>query len=140
MTPADRADLIRELKVAEGKRLKPYTDTVGKLTIGYGRNLSDKGISDLEAEILLTHDAAESEKQCWTAYPWFASLSARRQMAIVELVFNMGLKTFNEFTNTQAQIRAGNFENAARQLLASKWAAQVGPTRSRRVAEWLRVG
>ena len=42
---------IAILKEHEGRRLKPYTDTVGKLTIGYGRNLTDVGISDEEARI-----------------------------------------------------------------------------------------
>jgi lysozyme len=46
------ADLIRD----EGLKLKPYTDTVGKLTIGIGRNLTDRGISRQEALVLARND------------------------------------------------------------------------------------
>ena len=48
-------DLIEDLKRDEGFRSHPYRDTVGKLTIGYGRNLDDVGISEREAEQLLHH-------------------------------------------------------------------------------------
>jgi lysozyme len=49
-------DLIEQLRRDEGVRLHPYTDTVGKLTIGVGRNLADMGISDAEATVLLQND------------------------------------------------------------------------------------
>ena len=38
-----------QLILHEGLRLKPYRDTVGKLTIGVGRNLDDVGITRAEA-------------------------------------------------------------------------------------------
>lgn len=44
-----KEELIRD----EGLRLKPYRDTVGKLTIGVGRNLDDVGITKDEAMHLL---------------------------------------------------------------------------------------
>ena len=47
--------LIKELTRDEGMRLMPYRDTVGKLTIGVGRNLDDVGISLDEANMLLTN-------------------------------------------------------------------------------------
>jgi lysozyme len=37
-------------------RLRAYRDTVGKLTIGYGRNLDDRGISEDEAGFMLDND------------------------------------------------------------------------------------
>ena len=41
-------------------RLTPYRDTVGKLTIGVGRNLDDVGITDAEARFLLENDIART--------------------------------------------------------------------------------
>ena len=41
------------IKKHEGLRLFPYKCSVGKLTIGYGRNIEDTGISKEEAETLL---------------------------------------------------------------------------------------
>ena len=46
-----------QLMIDEGFRSKPYSDTVGKLTIGYGRNLDDVGITRNEAfQMLLLPD------------------------------------------------------------------------------------
>ena len=50
------ADLRDQLIIDEGLRLRPYRDSVGKLTIGVGRNLDDVGISNDEAMVLLDHD------------------------------------------------------------------------------------
>lgn len=45
--------LTDQLIKHEGLRLKPYRCPAGKLTIGIGRNLEDKGITEKEAVMLL---------------------------------------------------------------------------------------
>jgi len=47
---------IEQLKHDEGIRLFPYQCSADKLTIGYGRNLEDNGISEHEAEQMLLTD------------------------------------------------------------------------------------
>ena len=49
-------DILADLRKDEGLRLKVYTDTVGKQTIGYGHNLDALGISEHIAELLLAED------------------------------------------------------------------------------------
>ena len=78
MSPEARALLRRDVMAAEGLRLKPYRDTVGKLTIGWGRNLEDNGITKLEAEVLLDHDLAAAELECRRAFPWPRTRSRAR--------------------------------------------------------------
>ena len=46
--------LVSNIKQEEGYKAKPYTDTAGNITIGYGTNLSI-GISKDEAELLMKH-------------------------------------------------------------------------------------
>jgi len=41
------------LEFEEGLKLKPYKCPAGKLTIGIGRNLEDRGITEQEAQMLL---------------------------------------------------------------------------------------
>ena len=53
--------LKRMTKEFEGCRLKPYKCTAGKLTIGYGRNLDDVGISQAEANMMFEADFARAE-------------------------------------------------------------------------------
>lgn len=139
MTPEARVQLRKDVMAAEGCKLKPYHDTVGKLTIGYGRNLDDVGISQLEAEVLLDHDLDKAEQQCMRAFYWFPVLSQARQRVVVEMVFNLGLAGFQGFTKTIAAIEGHDYSAAASQMLASKWAKQV-KGRAIRLADVMRKG
>ena len=118
--------LIERIKRHEGLRLKPYRCTSGKLTIGYGRNLEDNGISAAEADTLLNTDIKRCEAECQKALPCFTQLNATRQGVIVELDFNLGLTRLLGFKKMLAACEQGNYEQAAREMLDSLWARQVG--------------
>jgi lysozyme len=130
--------LIDVLKRDEGLRLKPYEDSVGKLTIGYGRNLEDVGISEAEAEALLRADIAKAEREA-AKYPWFAGLDSARKAVVVSMIFNLGPQGFAGFKNTIADIAAARYDLAASRMLQSKWADQVG-NRAIRLAAAMRTG
>ena len=127
------------LKRDEGLRLKPYRDTVGKLTIGYGRNLDDNGISKYEAEAMLRNDVADVYAECRREFPWFAALDEAREAVVVSMVFNLGMTKFRGFHNTIAAIARADYEDAASRMLQSKWATQVG-NRAIRLAQAMRTG
>ena len=55
--------LMYRLIEEEGMKLKPYRCPAGKLTIGVGRNLEDKGLSNEEALFLLQNDIIEAVKE-----------------------------------------------------------------------------
>src|SRR5574337_984144 len=114
------------LKKHEGLRLKPYKDTVGKLTIGYGRNLDDKGITLEEAEYLLANDIAAVTLACRETFSWFSFLSQNRQAVIIDMVFNMGISRFLGFKKMIQAIRDKDFDTAASEMLGSVWSKQVG--------------
>ena len=122
----------------EGVRLKPYRDTVGKLTIGVGRNLDDVGISEDEARYLLRSDIVRAVKDAETL-SWFHSLNDARQKVIVSMIFNLGLQGFSGFHQTIKYIEAGDYNTAADRMMASKWAEQVGG-RAGRLAQMMRNG
>lgn len=127
------------LKLHEGLRLQPYTDTVGKITIGYGRNLSDRGITRDEAEQMLAHDITTHLAELVTVLPWVRALDPVRQAVLADMAFNMGVPTLLTFKNTLAAVKAGNYEGAAANILDSKYADQVGG-RALRLARMLRHG
>jgi len=130
--------LIDMLVRHEGLRLKPYTDTVGKLTIGYGRNLDDVGISRLEAGYLLLNDIRNVQAQLGRE-PWFTGLNEARQVAYLDMAFNVGIGTLRLFKNMIAAIQSGDFGKASDEMLASLWARQVG-RRATELAEIVRTG
>ena len=129
-----RAELIRD----EAMKLMPYTDTVGKLTIGVGRNLTDKGISEIEAYVLLENDINEHLKLLDDNLEWWRTMSENRQRVLANMAFNMGPKLLG-FTNTLAAMKRGDYEAAAEGMSASKWAEQVGP-RATRLIKMMREG
>ncbi len=118
--------LIEDLKRHEGLRLKPYKDTVGKLTIGVGRNLDDVGISEQEADMMLRNDINIAISEANSAFPWLVNLSDARKDVIYNMAFNMGLPTLRLFTNTIGHIKRKDFDLAADEMTSSKWARQVG--------------
>ena len=125
MTLESRILLRQEIMLHEGLRLKPYTDTVGKLSIGYGRNLNDTGITKLEAEVLLDHDLAQAEIDCRRSFSWFPTLSDTRQRVLVNMCFNLGLPKLKTFTRMLAAIADDDYVTASVEMLQSKWAQQV---------------
>lgn len=127
------------IKRHEGKRLKPYRCTAGKLTIGFGRNLEDKGITEEEAEFMLDNDIKAVISACRETFSWFAFLDNVRQAVVADMVFNLGLSGFLKFKNTIAAIRSRNWEGAADEMKNSAWYGQVG-TRAERLVEMMRTG
>lgn len=139
MTRENRAALRAELIRDEGYRLRPYRCTSGALTIGVGRNLDAKGIRDDEAALMLDNDITEALATART-YPWFAGLTDARQRTVVSMIFQLGESGFAKFRATIAAIARGDYEAAARQMLASKVAREQAPARWQRHAERMRQG
>jgi lysozyme len=133
-------DIVKaQLRIDEGVRAKPYRDTVGKLSIGIGRNLDDVGLREDEMEYLLNNDIAQAEIDARRLVPNFNDLSENRKAVVVNMAFNMGYSVFGQFRNTLKAIIEGRYDDAADGMLASKWARQVGP-RAERLARIMREG
>lgn len=135
----NRDALANQLLIDEGLKLKPYQDTVGKWTIGVGRNLDDVGISKSEAMMLLGADIDKVMAQLDDKLPWWSGMSDARQQAIANMAFNLGIERLLGFKNTLAAMQAGRYDEAANGMLASKWALQVGQ-RARRLADMMKRG
>lgn len=127
------------LRKEEGLRLKPYRCSAKKLTIGYGRNIEDNGISIGEAEYLLENDVKSVIQQLNVKIPWINSLTENRQVVLVDMAFNLGIGGLLLFKNTLAMIQRGDYEAAAKAMLQSKWATQVG-NRAEALSELMRLG
>lgn len=135
----DQVKLRAQLVAHEGLRLHPYPDSVGKLTIGVGRNLSDDGISASEAMALLETDIDRTVTELQAHVPGFDTLADARQRALIDMAFNLGLPRFLGFHDMLRCLAADDFDGAAAAMLASHWAAEVGP-RAPQLAAMLRSG
>lgn len=135
----NRDRLKKALVRHEGLRLKPYTCTANKLTIGVGRNIQDNGISEAEAMLLLENDIDAIVRDLNRALPWWQQLDEARREVLANMVFNMGIGTVLTFKNTLAAVQAGDYKKAATLMLQSKWATQVG-NRAKELAAQMETG
>lgn len=117
----------------------PYKCPADKLTIGYGRNIEERGISEDEAEYLLNNDIKLSEGELSKAFPWFSNLTAERQAVLINMHFNMGLTRLKGFIKALPAIERGDYKTAAAEMLDSRWAKQVGK-RATELAKQMETG
>lgn len=139
MTPGALASLRAMLKRHEGVRPTFYLDTLGIPTIGVGRNLRDKGLSSGEVDYLLDNDIADVSQALETQFPWFLALDLPRQIALIDMAFNVGLAGLRKSPKMLAAFGAGDFETAAKEMLRGPWVAQVGK-RAMKDADIVRTG
>ena len=128
-----------QLKVDEGTKFKPYRDTAGKLTIGTGRNLDDKGLSPQEVDFLLENDLNDAEYDARELFPTFDQLSDARKAVLINMAFNLGRERLRLFRKLRKAVDALDFESAYVEMVSSTWADQTGP-RATRLAKQMKDG
>lgn len=126
------------IKKCETCVLHPYLDSQGKLTIGWGRNLHDNGISQAEADFLFNNDFYSCQREL-SECSWYIRQPEGVQAALMNMCFNLGLPKLKGFKRMIAALEAKNYTLAAMEALDSKWATQVGD-RAKDVAVMLREG
>ena len=130
--------LEAQLRTEEGVRDKVYNDSLGIPTIGVGRNLRDKGLSDEEISFLLRNDIKECVDKL-SSLPVFEKLSDNRKIVLTDMCFNLGYSGLCQFKNMLRALDEDRFADAADAMLASKWAKQVG-NRALKLHEMMLVG
>lgn len=135
----NRTRLRAALSVDEGRSAKIYTDTVGRVTGGVGRNLTDRGFNENEIDLMLSNDIDLAEHELDKSMPWWRRLDDVRQEVLANMMFNMGATRLSGFKKFLAHAEAGEFGPASVEMLNSKWAAQVGK-RAQRLARQMRTG
>lgn len=131
--------LQEQLKRHEGLSLKVYKCTAGKVSIGYGRNLDDKGITQAEADLMLENDVLFLISVLPAKIPLFNGLNKPRADVLVNMAFNIGINGLLNFKKMLTAIDDGYFTRAAAEMLDSKWAFQVGD-RALELAEQMKTG
>jgi len=132
-------EIVKQLRRDEGVSLKPYKDSVGKLTIGIGRNLDDVGISNVEADLFLKNDINRTMAALDKDLPWWLSIDEARRGVLLNMAFNIGVTRLLGFHDTLNLVRLGRYVEAGDEMLNSTWAKQVGP-RATRLSQQMKSG
>lgn len=161
----DFEKLIAQLKRDETLRLKAYDDKtgktwtpgtplLGKLTIAYGRNLNAlyPGLdfnnpnnahflvcTEAQADQWLRSDARKACAELSEHLPWVNGLNPARRGVLQNMMFNLGPGGLLGFHNTLHAVSIGDWREAAEDMLASRWAQQVGQ-RAVRLANQMLTG
>jgi len=136
--------LIERVKSHEGYRISPYKDTVGKWTVGYGRNLEDNPLtapeviklfnktefkSTLDAEMffedLLIRDIELHTQELEENLAMFPMCDKDEQTVLIDMAFNLGVPTLLQFEGMLHAIDNDDRVQAAVELLDSQYAEQV---------------
>lgn len=126
MTPEAKQKLKGLLVEHEKYRQFAYTDSTGHLTIGIGRNLTDRGINPTEAYYLLDDDIFYFNNKLNHYLPFFSELDENRQIVLIDMCFNLGVQGLLAFKQMVSALESHDYERAAREMMESKWAEQVG--------------
>lgn len=125
MTPEMKARLRHLLIIHEGYKQTVYTDSMGHLTVGIGRNLETRGVLPTEIDMMCDHDMQYFYDHLSDKFSWFMKLNDARQIALIDMCF-MGLKKFCTFVKMIDFLSKEDYDNAAIELLDSNYAKQVG--------------
>ena len=155
-----RENFIEKLIKSEGLVLNVYKDTLGIDTIGIGRNLEDRGISQQElddldiptidhiyeygiteadAVYLATNDVQIVEEELVRAHPCVEQLDSVRQLIVMDMAFNMGVPRLCKFVKMWNAIHENKYDVAAKEMLDSRWSKQV-KSRSTKLANAMHNG
>ena len=128
----------------EGWRSKAYNDPGGKnRAIGYGFNYDEpnvfkqlpkevatgnRSLTKVEAEPIFNalYDQAANTASKFAGKETWGKLSAGQKNVITDMAYNMGGPTLNKFVKFKANLKGGDYANAAKELKNSKWYGQVG--------------
>ena len=131
---------LAQIRGHEGFRSHVYQDDKGYLTIGYGTNLSI-GLTMREADLLLRSRFDDAIRFLWQLFSedQLSLAGAVRVLALAELTYWIGDKSFLGYENKILAFKKGDFEQASKEMLCSRLGTQY-PSRTQVLAEQLQSG
>lgn len=141
------SNLIDQLKRDEGESLKVYRDTKGILTAGVGHNCEahhenlseDDLVTQQQVDNWLDDDLAFATHVTDSYLPWLTKLDTTRRSVFYNMSFNMGILKVLLFHHMLGYAQTGHYDLAAKEMLNSEWATEVGD-RAKRLSIQMRDG
>lgn len=151
------------IKEAEGFRASEYMCPAGYPSIGYGRNLHFDPLTDADKAKMTKNKLGEWVVSTNLADDWledvvkriyekiknadfFVGIGDERQAVVIDMIYNLGQKSFNEFKNFKQALREKDFEKASFEIEhgsagngKSKYWNQTG-LRAKRNAQIIKTG
>ena len=133
-----------EIKRDEGVKYEVYLDHLGLPTCGIGHLIKEDDpehglevgteIGEERVNELFAKDLETTIDECKKLYYDFDVLPVKAQHIIANMMFNMGRPRLSRFHKMKRAVDNREWEEAATQMLDSRWANQV-PNRANRLIE-----
>jgi len=143
----DKQKVIDQLKIDEGIVYEIYKDHLGYPTFGIGHLVlesdpefgQDVGVPVSEERCLevFDHDLEVTVNECKVLFSDFDEKLDEVQEILINMMFNMGRTRLSKFKKFIGALNEENYNEAANQMMDSKWYNQVGK-RSERLVERMR--
>jgi len=136
-----------DLAADEGCKEEIYLDHLGLETFGIGHLIGEADpeygkpvgtpVSFERVMEVFERDIAVTIEDCHTLYDDFDELPEEAQLIIANMMFNLGLPRLSKFRKMKESVDARDFNEAANQMVDSKWYRQV-PNRAMRLVKRMR--
>lgn len=126
--------LLDRIQKHEGFSRHAYLCPTGHLTIGYGTRIDDgsNGIDPEVANLQLLRDLNKIDEQL-TDLDWYMTLDQSRREVMIEMAYQMGFIGLMGFKKMIAALKVGDWDQAAEEMINSRWYSQT-PKRAVRLA------
>lgn len=130
------------IKRNEGCRLKAYRCSNGHYTVGWGHKLQNgENFTSIEYTQEMVDEIFEGDFK-YAIYDYyqvlkiyaFSGIGEWRQIALMDMCFQMGLRGVLRFKKTLSAMEHYSFNLAATEVLDSKYAKNDSPNRAKRTA------
>jgi len=139
--------LRKELAEDEGCKYEIYLDHLGLPTFGIGHLITENDpehgkpvgtvVEQERVQAAFDLDIAVTVNDCHRLYKDFDDLPEEAQRVIANMMFNLGYPRLSKFVGMKAGVDARDWNEAADQMVDSKWYTQV-PNRARRLVARMR--
>ena len=127
--------LREEIAADEGVKYEIYLDHLGLPTFGIGHLVLDTDpehgqevgtpVSEDRVNECFDKDVEVVLAECEKLYPDFEELPEEAQLIIANMMFNMGRPRLSKFKGMKAGVDARDWNEAADQMVDSRWYKQV---------------
>jgi len=139
----DTYRLREELANDEGCKYEVYLDHLGYPTFGIGHLITDDDpecgtsvgteVSSDRVQEAFDSDIESVLSDCERLYVQFEHLPEEAQLIIANMMFNMGYTRLSKFKGMKRGVDARNWEEAADEMVDSRWYKQVSKRADRLV-------
>ncbi|BBN59297.1 glycoside hydrolase family protein [Hydrogenovibrio marinus] len=124
--------VMREIPHTEKVIILKWFDRL-KITFGYGMTF----ITEEQARMCTAMMLYDIRHELARRKSFFTSMPIKAQDIFVEMAYQMGIEDLMDFKNTWRYAELGQWENAANEMLDSKWAREQTPDRAKQLSDKL---